>query len=170
MEKANIRNGVFKRMINKLLMPKAYVEALEILKHIPLEDYNRIPTEIIENMELNSDKEYHYTITNFHDFQELTILSETETILAVLYRDYWATDEERNRIFKKEKEDFLSLEEEKRKKYNPDDLFKKTNNTSENIENIQDTQEIANTSLIKYKESFFTKLKEFILKIIYKEK
>ena len=97
------------------------------------------------------------------------MLSETETILAVLYRDYWATDEERNRILKKEKENFLSLEEEKRKKYNPDDLFKKTNNTSENIENIQDTQEIANTSLIKYKESFFTKLKEFILKSLYKE-
>ena len=65
MEKANIRNGVFKRMINKLLMPKAYVEALEILKVKPNLRILLLPTitvkqpknayDIIENIKNNND-------------------------------------------------------------------------------------------------------------------
>ena len=42
METTYDRNGDFKRMIDKLLMPKAYVEVLEILQHIPIEDYNKM--------------------------------------------------------------------------------------------------------------------------------
>ena len=102
MEK-NDRKGDFKRMIDELLMPKAYVEVLEILRYIPVEDYNKIPTEIIENMQLNADKEYKYIVTHPDNFQEQEMLKETETILAVLYRDYWATEEQRKRILEKEK-------------------------------------------------------------------
>ena len=36
-------------MINKLLMPKAYVEVLKILKYLPENDYKKIPYEIITN-------------------------------------------------------------------------------------------------------------------------
>lgn len=149
-------------MIDKLLMPKAYVEVLEILKHIPIEDYNKIPYEIIENMQLNMDKEYKYEVANFDNFQEQEMLKETETILAVLFRDYWATEKQRKRILEKEKYDLKVLEEEKRKIYNPDDIFKKNKNT-----NVEIPENNTNTALIEYKESFFTKLKEFIFKILH---
>ena len=162
MEKNN-RKGAFKVMIDKLLMPKAYVEVLEILKYIPIEDYNKIPNEIIENMQLNIDKEYKYTITHFDNFQEQEMLKETETILAVLFRDYWATEEERNKILEKEKYDLDVLEKEKRKIYNPDNIFKNK------IENNHSQTEIKENSnmLIEYKTSFFTKLKDFIIKILH---
>ena len=161
MEK-NDRKGDFKRMIDELLMPKAYVEVLEILRYIPVEDDNKIPTEIIENMQLNADKEYKYIVTHPDNFQEQEMLKETETILAVLYRDYWATEEQRKRILEKEKYDLKVLEEEKRKIYNPDDIFKKNKNT-----NVEIPENNTNTALIEYKESFFIKLKEFIFKILH---
>lgn len=140
-------------MIDKLLMPKAYVEVLEIMKYIPVEDYNKIPYEIIKNMQLNMDKEYRFTVTHFNDFQKQEMLKETETILAVLFRDYWTTEENRNKI----------LEKEKREKYNPDNIFKKKveqNNTQKEIKE-------SSRSLIEYKESFFVKFKKFILKILH---
>lgn len=150
-------------MIDKLLMPKAYVEVLEIMKYIPVEDYNKIPYEIIKNMQLNMDKEYRFTVTHFNDFQKQEMLKETETILAVLFRDYWTTEENRNKILEKEKYDLKVSEEEKREKYNPDNIFKKKveqNNTQKEIKE-------SSRSLIEYKESFFVKFKKFILKILH---
>lgn len=51
--------------------------------------------------------------------------------------------------------------EEKREKYNPDALFKKVD------KNIERTENNNTTALIEYKESFFTKFKNFILKILH---
>lgn len=49
--------------------------------------------------------------------------------MANISRDYWATPYQKERIIAKEKYERKQLEEEKRKLYNPDDLFKnKTNN------------------------------------------
>ena len=166
MEKTNDRNGDFKRMINKLLMSKAYVEVLEILKYIPTEDYNKIPNEILENMQLNADKEYKYVVTHFDNFQEQEMLKETETIVAILFRDYWATEEQRNKILEKEKYDLSLLEQEKREKYNPDDIFKKANKNFEKP-NIKIPENNTTTILSEYKESLFVKLKEFIFKILH---
>ena len=82
-------------MISEALFPKAYKEVLEILKYIPVDEYNKIPKEIIQNMEEKQDNEYQYMVTNFENFNEQPMLKETEAILSVFYRDYWATTEER---------------------------------------------------------------------------
>ena len=152
-------------MIDKLLMPKAYVEVLEILKHIPTEDYNKIPNEILENMKLNADKEYKYLVTHFDNFQEQEMLKETETILSVLFRDYWATEEQRKKILEKEKYDLNVLEQEKREIYNPNNIFKK-GNKDEYID-LEISESNANISLTEYKETFFVRLKNFIIKLLH---
>ena len=150
-------------MINKLLLPKAYVEVLEILQYIPQEDYNKIPVEIIESMKQEKDKEYKYIISNFDNFEEQEMLKETETILAVLFRDCWATEEQREKILKKEKYDLFMLEEEKIKKYNPDNIFKK--NKKETVITLEKNELDANKYLIEYKQSFFKKHTNFIFKL-----
>ena len=43
---------------------KAYKELLEIIKHFPLEEYNKIPKEKIKFYEENMDKNYHCTINS----------------------------------------------------------------------------------------------------------
>ncbi|MBQ8299157.1 MAG: hypothetical protein IJX99_04715 [Clostridia bacterium] len=89
-------------MINIKLLPKAYTEVLEILKYVNKEDYEKIPRYIIENMEKEKDIEYQYSVTNFIDFNEQEMMKETEVILAVLFRDYWATKEQKMIIRAKE--------------------------------------------------------------------
>ena len=56
----------------------------------------------------------------------------TKILIAYLYQTYWATEEEKEWIKRQEYAEFIKLEEEKRKRYNPDDLFKTTNKTAEN--------------------------------------
>ena len=141
-------------MIDKKLFPKAYVEVLEIIKYIPKNEYEKIPKEILRNMENEKDINYKYTISCFDNFQEQEMLKETEAILSVFYRDYWATPYQREIIEAKEKYDLEKLEEEKREKYNPDDIFK---NEEEQpiLRNINLPVEIK-------KETFFKKLISYI--------
>ena len=49
----------------------------------------------------------------------------TKGIIILLFRDYWATEIQRNKIIAKQNYDRMKLEEKKKEKYNPDDIFKK---------------------------------------------
>ena len=48
-----------------------------------------------------------------------------KTIIAILFRDYWATSEQKSKILKYEKYVTIKEEEIKKRKYNIDDIFKK---------------------------------------------
>ena len=146
-------------MISEALFPKAYKEVLEILKYIPIDEYNKIPEDIIQNMKKKQDNQYQYEVTNLENFKEQPMLRETEAILSVLYRDYWATTEERKKIREKEKSEIEVLEIEKRQKYNPDDLFKK----QISLENRNTAKDL---SITEVKESVFNKLKNKIKKFL----
>ena len=104
-------------MINKEMLPKAYVEVLEILKLISKDDYEKIPKYIIENMEKEKDISYKYEVSYINDFLNQKMLKETEAILAVFYRDYWTTEEQKKKIQEIELLERKIAEEEKIKKY-----------------------------------------------------
>ncbi len=132
----------------------AYTEVIEILKHVPDEDVNKIPKEKLEFYKANMDNEYKYKLDMTKEFEEQEISDITKAILANIFRDYWATSYQKERIEAKEKYDIEKLEEEKREKYNPDNVFK--NNKEETF--------VENTNLpveIK-KKTFFKKLISFI--------
>ena len=132
----------------------AYTEVIEILKHVPDEDVNKIPKEKLEFYKANMDNEYKYKLDMTKEFEEQEISDITKAILANIFRDYWATPYQKERIEAKEKYDIEKLEEEKREKYNPDNVFK--NNKEETF--------VENTNLpveIK-KKTFFKKLISFI--------
>ena len=78
--------------------PKAYKEVIEILKYLPEEDVKKIPEEMINMFEKNMDKEYKYTINKNKPFNEQIMLKETREILAILYKDYWANEKQKERI------------------------------------------------------------------------
>lgn len=129
----------------------AYREVLEILKHISLEDYNKIPKEKIEVFEKFSNKNWKFNYNPNMTLQENNASKITKTIIAILFRDYWATPVQREKIIKKETYDREKKEELKRKIYNPENLFK--NRSVE--ENISKSESLL---MIEYKENFFTKL------------
>lgn len=111
-------------MVN-LEYANAYSEVLEILKHISQEDYNKIPKEKIMLFQSNCNKEYNFTYDMNKTLDEQNVSKKAKTILAILFRDYWATDAQREKIKAKEQYDRKIKEEENREKYNPDNLFKK---------------------------------------------
>jgi hypothetical protein len=138
----------------------AYTEVIEILKYVPDEDVQKIPEEKLIFYKNNLDNEYSYRLDMTKEFEEQEMSEITKAILANIFRDYWATPYQKERIEAKEKYDLEKLEEEKREIYNPDNIFK----------NKQESTVVENTNLpveIK-KENFFKKLISFIKGRFYK--
>ena len=82
----------------------AYTEVLDILKYISKEDYEKIPKSKIKVFEENSNKNYHFTYDENKTIDEQNVSEIAKMIIAILYRDYWATKEQRYIIIKKQRE------------------------------------------------------------------
>ena len=104
---------------------KAYKEVLEILKYMPKQEINKIPQNMIYIFYKRQDREHKFEIDKSKSLQEQKIMSETKAILANIYRDYLATPNKRKAIIEKENYEIALEEEEKRKKYSVENIFKK---------------------------------------------
>lgn len=143
-------------------MEDKYSKALKEVYVILENSEEKIKRKIPENFKLfvskNMDKEYIPNINFNNEAWEDTIMEETQQILAVIYRDYLVTKEEREELLKEESEEEKRIEQELREKYNPDNIFKKHKEKEES----DDTN--ANTSMIKIEEIKW--YKKFINKIL----
>lgn len=138
----------------------AYVEVLEILKYIPVEDYNKIPKNKIELFETNANNDYIFNYDISKTLDEQNVSKITKGIIAILFRDYWATESQREKIIRKQNYDRMKIEKKKQEKYNPNGIFKEKQ-INENTINIE------NTSMIEYKESLFLRILNKIKSIFY---
>lgn len=80
----------------------AYSEVLEILKYIPVEDYNKIPKSKIELFETNANSGYSFTYNIDKTLEEQEVSKIAKGIIAILFRDYWATDTQKEKIIAKQ--------------------------------------------------------------------
>lgn len=104
---------------------KAYKEVYVILNNCSKEDYEKVPKKIINQIELNMDKNYEYNLSDDCDIETQPMLRETLAILSIIYRDYWATEEQRKMIIEYQKNEMKKLEDEKIIKHiASDDMFK----------------------------------------------
>lgn len=110
---------------------RAYTEVLEILKHIPEEEYNVIPKTEIQFYENNCDKNYKYEYDVSLDIKEQTLSREANAVIVAIYMNYFANDRQKSIISEILKQNEVKENEQKREMCNPDDLFK--NNNSENL-------------------------------------
>ena len=135
----------------------SYVEVLEILRHIPQEQYNKIPKEKIVFYEENKNRDYTY----IYNEQMPNLSRKANAILVNLYKEYIADSNEKNKI-----ENVLELnskkqEIEKQERLNNKDLFKNNTNKNQSVENV---------SLIEYNDKnkwyikFIKKIKSFFRK------
>lgn len=92
----------------------AYSEVLEILKYISKEDYEKIPISKIQLFETNQNKEYIFEYNPNKTLEEQNVSKKAKAIIAILFRDYWATNEQKNKIIKKQTYDRQLLEEQKK--------------------------------------------------------
>ena len=140
---------------------KAFVEVLEILSYIPEEEYRKIPKEKIEIFKANMDKDYKFKINPNEELSNQKISKEANAILITIFRDYFATEGQKEKLekilnFNQKRED-----EDKHNKYNPDKIFKKTDIK------LEDNKEETSLQEIK-KENFFEKFIKYIKNIFKK--
>lgn len=83
----------------------AYREVLEILKYIPAEDYDKIPKNKIELFQTNANSDYSFDYYPSKTLEEQEVSEIAQGIIAILFRDYWATEKQREKIILKQKYD-----------------------------------------------------------------
>ena len=140
---------------------KAYSEVLEIIKYIPKNEFLKIPKEKILFFETYKDKNYDFKIDPKISLEKQNISEEANAIIIILYRDYFATESQKIKLQEILNHKKVIQEQEKRERYNPNELFKNSVEI-ENKSNIVDQ----NTEMSIYKESFWNKIKEYIMKLI----
>lgn len=85
--------------------PKAYKEVIEILNYMPQASINKIPQTMIDVFNTKMDVNYDFKVNINKSFEEQELLDETKAILANIFRDYWATPYQKERIEAKERID-----------------------------------------------------------------
>ena len=108
----------------------AYKEVIEILKHTKREDVNKIPKYRILLWKTNMSKDYNFYIDSNKTLEEQNLSNEAKAIIANIFKKYWATDYQKERIEAKEKYDREQAEKEKSVKYNPNEIFKNEQNNN----------------------------------------
>lgn len=130
----------------------AYKEIYEILKIFPKELVDRIPKYKLDYIKQNMDESYEYNITK-ETFDGKTMLDETAAILAILFRDYWATEKQKNKIINHHNTQREKIVNEIKEKYDPENVFKQRRIEQEKIDEKKE-----NLSVVEYKENIFKKL------------
>ena len=154
---------------------KAYTEVLEILTYLPEEEQKKIPVERIEFYFENRDKEYDFHYDENIPFDEQKVLPETQAIIVTLFRDYFATNEQKEKLEEILKHNEIIEHGAIDEKFHYEDIFhdddnynrindsKERSGIQENAEVELDEKSIENAnSLSEIKHNFF---KDLIQKI-----
>ena len=118
-------------------MGNALKEVYEILQNTDEELLSKIPLNFIDFIKSNMNNEYKTNIKCDTDIDKQNLLEETESILALIYRSYWATEKEKGEFAIKDKEEKI-LEENKKKENIQNDIYKifeKRNKQSNSLNN-----------------------------------
>ena len=144
-------------------------EVLEILKYCPKRDVNKIPSDI--KMLLNDNKDINHKITinpNKSIFNQ-PIIEETIIMIFLIFRNYWASQKEKEEIDYILNENEIKFNEyyDYNKMFNQD-LKKEMISTNELSKKNNSIDKSINTDLIEYKESFIKKLINILKKFFNK--
>lgn len=134
----------------------ACTEVLEVLNYISKEDYNKVPRDVIQVLEKNKKDDIVFLYNPWKDINEQKMSETGRMMLASFFRDYWATEVQKNKIkaFQNNKR------HQNRQKYNTD-IFKNRNTTINEGQNEQ----AENIQLVEYKENIFRRILGFFRKM-----
>lgn len=139
----------------------AFKEINDILDNTDEELIKRIPIKFIEFIKNNMNKKYITNINTEIKISEQKLLKETESILSLIYRTYWANETEKKEFAEEDFKRILEIEKKKKENYigkNVDEIFEKRKKVSENIQE-------SNLIVVK-KEGFIKRIFISILEFI----
>lgn len=140
---------------------QAYSEIDEFLGLLSDEQRNKIPQKLREFFREEKDENYIKGINPTEPIKNQNLKEETLGIIALLNLQYWCEDENEKQRLKEVYDKNEKIYQEKLQvSFNPDDIFKKKNDNTENLQ-----KRIENTQMVEYKESFIKKIIEKVKKI-----
>jgi hypothetical protein len=145
-------------------MKKEYKEAFsevdEIFDLMPSELLSKIPNKFKELIRNHKSDTY---IPNIHEpFENCELKYETHIVLALIYRDFLCSPQEKQELLLRDAKRIQEFEIELREKYNPDNIFKnhpkESNDFDTAINNCTAMVEVKDKNFL---QRFFAKIKNF---------
>ena len=148
---------------------KALAEVSEILKYTQKEVIDKIPQKFLDFIEKNKDKEHKLVLKEDKNLLEQDLKPETKEIIALIYRDYVCSQEEREKIIKESILQREKIEKEKNEKYKIDfDKIKEQRETK--VYNSKE-EKMEEKSLVMIKEEkWYKKIIKKILELFTRKK
>lgn len=125
-----------------------------LLNYFPQSYIDKLPRKLLELIKQNSDSKYIIQVNTNLPLNAQNISQKTKTILLVLKYNYWSTEIEKQHIAEQLYKNEEIYQKELQELYDPNNLFKNKRDTSS-----------TSTAVIKYKESIFTKIRNWIKRI-----
>lgn len=141
----------------------AFKEVNDILEFTDEDLINKIPIKFKDFIKNNMNKNYVTNINPEITIDKQKLLKETESILSLIYRTYWATEKEKKEFVEEDFKKVLEIEARKKENYlgkNVDEIFERRKRTSENTEK--------NSLIVVKKEGFIKRIFKRILEFIKK--
>ena len=142
---------------------EAAVEVLDILDNMNKESVEKIPKNFIKFLVEIANMYYKVSLDYSKTIDEMDLDVKTKEILGYIYINWWSNDKEKQEFEKKIEEIEQKHQIEASKKYNPDNIFKNSDDTK--IDEVSEKEKTTNETLsvVEYKENIF---KRVINKII----
>ena len=140
-------------------LSEAAVEFNCIIENSSEEVIKKIPAKFLDVLKSIESNTYKFEYDRSKSLNEQRLKKETRGLIALVYQDYICNDEERKEYIEKCKVIIEENENIKRKKYNPNDIFKKTDNKQEVF-----NKEKPLNNITEYKESIWQKILKLIKK------
>lgn len=135
-------------------MTKEYRIALSevnaLLKLSNMEVVHKVPYKLRKYIVQNMDKTFKVNVDMSKSLEDQNISNKAKNILALIYRDYLVTNEEKKQLIINEKQMQTERQKQIRELYNPENVFKK---------NYEINEQQGSTAMIVIKEkNIFSKI------------
>ena len=138
---------------------KACNEVLVFLKMLPEAELKKIPEAEIKFLEEHRDVNYNFSVNPEVPINEVNISRKAKAILVVLWKKYFATDIQKQKLDKILQENSMKEEQKKQEEYQYSNMFK------------NNTQKIINLPTVieeKWYEKVWNKIKDAIFNIFHR--
>ncbi len=155
---------------------KCLVQVDEILNYLNLEELKKIPENVRKTIKDNKDKNYTWKYDVSKKLEEQNLNRKSIAILSYLNMEYLLNDEQRKLMEQIHRVNEQKQEEEKRKQYNPENIFENKSNIKEdktiqvasNESTSKESKESKNLAMTK-KDRWYNKIKLYIKSLFSKK-
>lgn len=155
---------------------KCLVQVDEILNYLNPEELKKIPENVRKTIKDNKDKNYEWKYDEGKKLEEQNLNRKSIAILSYLNMEYLLNDEQRKLMEQIHRVNEQKQEEEKRKQYNPENIFENKSNIKEdktvqvasNESTSKESKESENLAITK-KDRWYNKIILYIKSLFSKK-